>query len=91
MELVSKEAVLDTILKMICTQPRVGGKTLFSEFIKEWVANIESIPTIESRPRGRWERFDGYNPKVECELRRCSCCKRNTRKIRYYWKNQDYF
>lgn len=29
----------------------------------------------KDRLKGKWERFDGYNPKVECELRRCSCCK----------------
>lgn len=56
MDLISRKEVLDSIPKMMYMQSRVG-KTILAEFIKEWIANIKSISTIESRPKGKWVRI----------------------------------
>lgn len=72
MELISREVVLDTIPKVIRTQSRVG-KTLFAEFIKEWISNIESIPTIESRTKGKWID-NGQVRKIGGYSADCSVC-----------------
>lgn len=76
MELISREEVLDTIPRTICTQSRVG-KTLIARFVKEWICNIKAIPTIESRPKGKWvadsQYFQAFNETVTTY--KCSECQ----------------
>ena len=65
MELISREEAINTIPKIIMKPPR-NGKTLWAELIDKWHKNMAELPTIESRPKGKWA--------LNMALAECSNC-----------------
>lgn len=75
-ELISKVDVIEQIISINAKDIQKANKGLDPISVtKQLVSDIQHLPTVESRPKGKWEKVMTDSTGIWLPITQCSVCK----------------